>query len=188
MKVIGFVGSPRVEGNTDTLITELLRGAADAGAETSKVMLNRLSISPCQACEACRKTKVCRQDDDMQALYGTLLQADAIVLGTPIYYWGPSAQLKTFVDRWYAIDQEGLREPLAGKPVQLVCAFADDDLATARYAVGMLQTSVNWLKMAWREPLLAIAGARGEVAQNEALMRSAYQAGSQLAGKPSRVR
>ena len=117
----------------------------------------------------------------MQPLYAKLLEADAIVLGTPIYYWGPSAQLKAFVDRWYAIDQQGLREPLQGKPTMLVCAFADDDVQTARFAVGMMSTAAHWLKMDWREPLLAIAGERGAVAANPVLMREAFEAGRRLA-------
>lgn len=184
MKVVGFVGSPRVGGNTDILVSEILRGAAEAGAETEKVVLNQLHISPCQACEACRKTKRCRIDDDMQALYETMLSADGLVLGTPIYYWGPSAQLKTFVDRWYAIDQEGLREGLAGKSVQLVCAFADHDLQTARHAIGMLETSVRWLQMQWREPLLGVAWKRGEIRENQAVLRQAYAIGRELTSQP----
>jgi multimeric flavodoxin WrbA len=183
MKTVGFVGSPRVGGNTDILVSEILRGAAEAGAETDKVLLNQLDIAPCQACETCRRTKRCRLDDDMQALYETMLSADVLVLGTPIYYWGPSAQLKTFVDRWYAIDQEGLREGLAGKTVQLVCAFADSDLQTARYAIGMLETSVRWLQMQWREPLLGVAWKRGEIRENQALLGQAYNIGRDLASR-----
>jgi multimeric flavodoxin WrbA len=179
------MGSPRLRGNTDTLMDELLRGASEAGADTEKVVLNRLKIAPCQGCNACRKTRVCRQKDDMLPLYDKLIGADAIALGTPIYYWGPSAQLKMFVDRWYAIDQEGLREPLATTPVQVVCVFADNDLETARFAVGMLHTATTWLKMAWREPLLAVAGDRGVVASDETAMAQAYRAGQELAARVS---
>ncbi len=180
MQVIAFVGSPRSKGNTDLLIDEILRGAASVGAETDKVILNKLEISPCQACDACHTLKKCRQGDDMTALYPKLFAADVWVLGTPIYYWGPSAQLKAFVDRWYAIDQEGLREGLKGKRCQLVCAFGDSNPATASPTVQMMRNSVEWLEMHFEEPLLVSAGDRGEVARNANALARAYQIGIAL--------
>jgi len=177
MKVTAFVGSPRTKGNTDTLIDQMLSGAASVGAEVEKIVLNKLKISPCQACEACRKLKKCRLDDDMARLYGKLFESDVLVLGTPIYYWGPSAQTKLFVDRWFAIDQEGLREGLKGKRVQLICAFGDSDVGTALPTVQMMRTSVEWLDMRFEEPLLVTALDRGEVAGNAEAMARAYQIG-----------
>ncbi len=174
MKVIAFNGSPRAGGNTETLLAEVLRGAASRGAQIEQMALNKLNISPCQACDACRKIKRCRIQDDMQALYDKLFEADAIVLGTPIYYWGPSAQLKRFIDRWYAIDQEGLREKLAGKRFLLVCAFGDTDEDTAHRAI-------DWLEMRFTEPLLG-AGLldRDDAAKNDAIKQRAFAAGVSL--------
>ncbi len=183
MKVTAFVGSPRVRGNTDVLVDQILAGAARVGAEVEKVMLNKLNLLPCQACEACKKLKKCRQDDDMAALHAKLFEADALILGTPIYYWGPSAQIKTFVDRWYAIDQEGLREGLKGKHCQLVCAFGDSDPATASPTVQMMRTSVEWLEMHFEEPLLVSASERGEVARNAEAMARAFAIGTRLGRK-----
>jgi multimeric flavodoxin WrbA len=182
VRVTAFVGSPRAKGNTDLLIDQILRGAASVGAETEKVVLNKLKISPCQACDACRTLKKCRQEDDMTSLYPELFDSDVLVLGTPIYYWGPSAQLKAFIDRWYAIDQEGLREGLRGKRCQLVCAFGDSNPATASPTVQMMRTSVEWLDMSFEEPLLVTAGDRGEVARNADVMARAFTIGAQLGG------
>jgi multimeric flavodoxin WrbA len=181
VKVVGFVGSPRVGGNTATLVAEVLRGAASAGAETELVALNKLKIAPCQACDVCRKLKRCHVRDDMQPLYAKFLNADAIVLGTPIYWWGPSAQLKAFIDRWYAIAQEGIQEKLAGKRSLLVCAFGDNDLATSDATVSCVRSAVEWLDMRFAEPLLGPGlGEPGEAAQDAALMRRAYEAGVAL--------
>lgn len=181
MKVLGLIGSPRVGGNTETLVAEVLRGAASRGAQTEQVALNKLNISPCQACDACRKTKRCRIQDDMQALYDKIFEADALVLGTPIYFWGPSAQLKCFVDRWYAIDQEGIRERLAGKKCLLVCAFADSSLATAQPTVDMTRLAVEWLNMQFAEPLLG-AGLweKDDATKNDEIKQRAFRAGVQL--------
>ena len=66
-KVIGFVGSPRKGGNTDTLVKGVLAGAADKGAETNIYYLNDLAIKGCQACERCKEDQACATDDDMRA-------------------------------------------------------------------------------------------------------------------------
>jgi multimeric flavodoxin WrbA len=181
VNIIGFVGSPRVGGNTETLVAEILRGAASAGATVEQVALNKLDISPCQGCDACRQKGRCRIQDDMQPLYDKLFAADAIVLGTPIYCWGPSAQTKAFLDRLYGIDVPGSRENLAGKPLLLTCAFADKDPAVADNTVNMLRTMCEWFEMPFPAPVLASADKRGEVAQQAETMRRAYGAGAALA-------
>ncbi len=177
MQVIGFVGSPRVGGNTETLVAEVLRGAASVGAGVEQVTLNKLKITPCQGCDACKKLKHCRLNDDMLPLHAKLLAADVIVVGTPIYFWGPSAQTKAFLDRWYALDQEGLREKFVGKRLQLVCAFGDSDQSTADATVLMMRNATNWLDMEMATPLLVTANDRGEVAQNAEAMQRAFQIG-----------
>jgi multimeric flavodoxin WrbA len=101
-KAIGLIGSPRVAGNTAALVEEVLLGAKDYGAEIESVFLNDLDISPCQACNACLPTGRCVLRDDMDDLWEQLWSADIWVFGTPIYWVGPSAQMKTFLDRWYA--------------------------------------------------------------------------------------
>lgn len=180
MRVVGFIGSPRAGGNTQTLVEEVVRGIQDVGGEAVTYFLNKLDISPCQGCDACRKLGCCRLKDDMQGLYDELLKADAIIIGTPIYFWGPSAQTKAFLDRWYAIDQNGIRDKLAGKPILLVCAFADSDPNTARNAIDIVRSGAEWFKMVFQPPVLAIADKRGEVAEKVEYMQAAYAAGQAL--------
>jgi multimeric flavodoxin WrbA len=181
MRVLGFIGSPRVGGNTEHLVREILRGAQVMGADTSEFLLNELAIRPCQGCDACKTTRRCRIQDDMQPLYDEILDADALVIGTPIYFWGPSAQTKVFMDRLYGIDVEGVREKLVGKRLLLTCAFADSDPGTADNAINMLRTGAEWFKMPFFDPVLAIASARGEVTGQAETMRRAYEAGKALA-------
>ncbi|MHB1294603.1 MAG: flavodoxin family protein [Anaerolineae bacterium] len=182
MRVLACHGSPRIGGNTELMVAEILRGAREAGAEVELVALNKLAISPCQACRACHKTGRCRIQDDMQPLYDKILEADALVIGTPIYFWGPSAQLKAFIDRWFALDLDGVRDRLVGKPVQLVCAHADEEPETAAATVLMMRTGFDYLQMPFREPLLGVASERGEIARNTAVMQRAYAAGVALVG------
>lgn len=186
MQIAAFIGSPRVRGNTDLLVGEVLRGAESVSApsgrcDSERFYLNKLNIAPCQACEACFKIGRCRVQDDMQPLYDKLLDADVIILGTPIYFWGPSAQMKLFLDRWYALGQKGVREKLAGKRLLLVCAFADTDPVTAAPTVQLVRTGAEWFNMVFLPPLLVTASERGEVANKPEIMEKAYQIGRELA-------
>ena len=98
--VLGLVGSPRRGGNTHILVDEILRGAQDAGAEVEKSDLTQLEIAPCRACDVCRRTGKCVHEDDFPPLYERMKSSDIWVFGSPIYWWGPTAQFKAFLDRW----------------------------------------------------------------------------------------
>ena len=102
MKVIGFNGSPRKNANTVTLIEAVLKGAADKGAETRLVNINEINAKGCQGCEVCKKNPgKCAIKDDISPLLEEMAECDAIVLGSPIYWFRVSAQLKTLIDRFY---------------------------------------------------------------------------------------
>ncbi len=137
--VVGFVGSPRSEGNTDILVDEILAGAKEAGATVEKVMLGDLAVNPCKACYACRPGGKCIQDDDMTDLYEKMQASDVWVIGTPVYWWGPSAQLKAFVDRWFekAGDKNDQAKTFKGRRIVLALPMGDTDPKTGRHIVGM---------------------------------------------------
>ncbi len=99
MKVIGIAGSPRRGGNTDLLLGEVLRGAASKGAEVKTIILNDLTITPCQHCDACLEKGKCRIEDDMQMVYRELEDADRIVLASPLQFMTVTAQAKAMIDR-----------------------------------------------------------------------------------------
>jgi multimeric flavodoxin WrbA len=100
MKVLGISGSPRRNGNTDTLLAEMLRGAADKGAETKTIHLNSLNFRTCQHCDGCLKEGNCVLKDDIQDIYPEFEQADIIILATPIQFMGMTAPMKAMIDRF----------------------------------------------------------------------------------------
>ncbi len=102
-KVLGVSGSPRRNGNTELLLKELLNGAEGSGLEVELVILSELSISPCTSCDSCQKDGQCVINDDMQLMYGKLLEADYVVFASPVYFKGVSAQMKAFIDRCQAL-------------------------------------------------------------------------------------
>lgn len=99
MKVLAVSASPRNGGNSDVLCDQFLKGAAEAGHQTEKIRLGSKDISPCAACYGCRKTKTCVRKDDMGEILQKMVEADIIVLATPVYFYSMSAQMKIFIDR-----------------------------------------------------------------------------------------
>ena len=99
MRVIGISGSPRANGNTDTILKEALTAASEEGAKVELLRLTNYRLQPCNACGTCFKTKKCAIDDDGEKLYQELVKADGVILGSPSYFQGATAQMKTFIDR-----------------------------------------------------------------------------------------
>lgn len=129
-KVLGLLGSPRPDGNAASMLDAALRGAAEANAQTERLDLTRMDIRPCMGCRGCDAGKGCsRHRDDMQLVYGKIREVDAIVLASPIFFMGVTAQTKAMIDRcqcfWvekYVMGirrYEGLRRP---KGLFLSCA------------------------------------------------------------------
>lgn len=144
-RVLGIVGSPRRNGNTEILVDQVLRGAEEAGALAEKAILNELDISPCRACDVCQKTGQCVQQDDMTPLSAQMQDSQVWVLGTPVYWFGPSAQLKTFVDRWYGLELAHIVD-FAGRRIILTIPMEDTNPNGARHTVGMLTDALDYLK------------------------------------------
>jgi multimeric flavodoxin WrbA len=103
MKVLGIMGSPRRQSNTEILLDKALEGAREAGAEVEKVPVSNLNISPCLEIYACFKDGNCSIKDDMQTLYDKLVEADHIILASPIFFYGVTGQAKAVIDRCQAL-------------------------------------------------------------------------------------
>lgn len=103
MKILGIVCSPRKEGNTAILVNEVLKEAEKYGSKIEILRIPEMNLLPCDGCESCHDTGKCRIDDDMQQIYEKLLDADGIILGSPVYFWSVSGQTKIFMDRTYAL-------------------------------------------------------------------------------------
>lgn len=100
MKILAINGSHRKGKNTAAMLSLVLEEAAAAGAETELLELPDYNIKPCLSCNRClRKTECSIKDDDMEAIAGKMLAADAIVLGSPVYFANVTGMMKNFMDR-----------------------------------------------------------------------------------------
>ena len=100
-KVVVSIGSPHKEGRTAQLVQEIVRGATEAGAEVKVYHASETEIGPCRGCWACAKAPEfeCANKDGMEAVLAEVKGADAVVVGSPIYFFQASAQAKAFLDR-----------------------------------------------------------------------------------------
>jgi hypothetical protein len=103
VKVLGIFGSPRRGGNTDLLLEEALKGATEEGARVESIHLSDLRITPCRECLACFNDGACVIDDDMQGIYPRLLEANIVILASPIFFYGITGWAKAMVDRCQAL-------------------------------------------------------------------------------------
>ena len=150
-KIVGFCGSPR-KGNTEFLMKTALENLEQNGHQTEYIPLHKTKIGFCAACNACRITNSgCIQKDDMTAFSEKLKAADIWILGTPVYWWGPTAQMKIFIDRWYGLPKDIFKNK---KAVLIVC-MEDTEDKTAAHTIGMLKDSLDYLGIRLIDTLLA---------------------------------
>src|SRR4030042_6486147 len=102
MKVLAIMSSPRIQGNSDLLLDEAIKGAQSQRAEVEKITRDRLKITPCKELYNCLKDGHCPLRDDMTGIYDKILAADALIVATPIFFYTVSAQLMAFISRCQA--------------------------------------------------------------------------------------
>ncbi|MBP1732217.1 MAG: Iron-sulfur flavoprotein [Deltaproteobacteria bacterium] len=169
MKILGIVGSPRKGGNTEVLLEQVLAAAKDLGADVEQLFIADKKIAPCDGCESCLVTGKCKIKDDMQEMYSKLIEADGIVFGTPVYFWGMTAQAKAFIDRTFVFRPDRpLRNKIAGFVI----------VARRRGVSETLSALVSYCfmqKMHAVGGVTAYADEKGGVRQNKAAMDEARE-------------
>jgi len=185
VKVVGISGSPRAGGNTEILVAEALEGARSKGAEVELIVLSGKEIKGCVAHPTCGQSGKCLINDDMQLIYEKLLSADAIIIGTPVYFGGMTSQTKAFLDRTYLLSKMGKK--LEGKVggVIAVGGRAGHELTTATIMdfmtlQGMVLPSYAFAHSSVRD----LGAAKGD----EKSMKAARALGERVAAMAAKVR
>jgi len=192
MKVLGILGSPRTGGNSDILLDQALAGAGDAGAEVEKIVLCQKKISGCLDCGKCNEAGACAIKDDMQEIYGKILEAGAIIHSVPLYFWAMTSQMKAYLDRWCAFFdanwqwQKVYSSRMHGKKVGLITVCGDPDVRTADPIVHSFKSTCEFSGLNLFGVVQASASVKGEIGKNEAKKREAYELGKKGAAASSR--
>lgn len=174
MRICGIVCSPRINGNTEILVQEVLSSAQKQGAEIELIRVAGRKISPCDACYACLKSSKCHIEDDMQEIYSAMLNADGIVIGTPVYYWSVSAQAKIIIDRTFAFLS---KRPLKNKVAGLVVAARRSG---ASNAFTTLSGFANIHEMVLAGGVIAFGRDKGEVSNDAEGIKKAVSLGKEM--------
>lgn len=188
MKVLGIMGSPRIKGNTDLLLDETLKGAQSQGAETEKIVVDKLNIAPCKEYYGCARDGNCVIRDDMDNIYPKLMEADIIIIASPMFFYSITAQLKALIDRCQAI---------WARKTLLKQSPANKNRKGAFIGVGatkgarLFEGSILIMKYFFKDLDVEYAGEllvrgidkRGEIKDNPQALSDAFKLGQQLASK-----
>jgi multimeric flavodoxin WrbA len=188
-KILVLLGSPRKKGNSTTLANQIVAGAESAGATAETIFLHGKDISPCQACYACQQpdSKGCAIDDEMQPIYGKLIEADGWVIASPVYWFSMSAQTKLFLDRCFALPAYK-KDAFTGKRIAIAMSYGDEDAFNSGCvnALRTFQDSARYVGANLVGMVYGSAEKPGEIKANDALMRQAVALGKKLVGRASR--
>lgn len=141
MKIVVLMGSPR-EVNTKAMVDAFQEGAEAAGHHVNVINVGKMKIAGCMACEYChtKGNGKCVQKDDMDQVYPALMDADMLVLASPIYYFTMTAQIQAAIQRMYAIDHP----PKATKAAMLLSSMSPN---VYEGAIGEYKGIIGYMKL-----------------------------------------
>jgi multimeric flavodoxin WrbA len=183
MKVLGILGSPRIGGNSDVLLEQALAGAKAAGGEVEKIVLVKKKIAGCLDCGKCNEQGICAIKDAMQEIQKKILEAGAVIHSVPVYFWAMTSQMKAYLDRWCAFfDAEwrvhkAYQPRIKGKRIGLITVCGDSDVSTADPIVHSFKNTCQFSGLRLLDVVQASASVKGEIADNERVMKRAYDLG-----------
>lgn len=176
-KVLILSASPRKGGNSDLLCDEFARGAQEAGNAVEKLRVCEHKIAPCRGCYFCRDHGgECVYKDDMAAILQKMIDADVIVLASPVYFYAVNAQLKALIDRTVARWLE-----VHDKEFYYIVTMEDDDPAAGETAVNCMRGYADCVEGAVEKGVLIAADVyeAGKVKGTE-YMTQAYEMGKSV--------
>lgn len=187
-KILILNGSPKKNGNTAALVKWFARGARSRGASVGIVRTAFLTYKSngCTSCRTCQKIKKyeCVIDDDAKVVLKKMAGADVIVFATPLYFYGPSAQLKLVMDRMFSLYKwdnttDTFESPMRGKTMALLLsAYEDKGLAIVEKSFNLI---ASYSEMKFLSLLVSNAGESGDVHGREDIRTRAIAFGRKVA-------
>lgn len=176
-KVLILSGSPRKGGNSDLLCDQFAKGAAESGHTVEKIRVTERNIHPCIACYHCRDNGgKCVFQDDMATLLQKMIDADVLVLSSPVYFYSIDAQLKAVIDRTVARWLE-----VKNKEFYYIVTMAEEEAASADTTLACFRGYADCVEGAIEKGVIIGGGAyeKGEIRSHTA-MNTAYEMGKNV--------
>ena len=176
MKILVLTGSPRKNGNSNTLADYFIKGAQEAGHEIVRFDAAFKNVHPCIACNRCGMDGPCVFKDDFEFVRTHIVDADMVVFATPMYYFGVSAQLKAVIDRFYAINGK-IHRP---KKAALLMTYANSAASQAQPIKSHYEVLLDYL--GWQDAGQIIASGVWTAGAIESTLypQQAYELGKSL--------
>ena len=176
-KVLILSGSPRKGGNSDLLCDEFMRGAKEAGNEVEKIRVAEKKVAPCSACYYCRKHDgACIHKDDMAEILQKMIDADVLVLASPVYFYSIDAQLKAVIDRTVARWLE-----VKNKEFYYIATMADSNTSSANKTLACFRGYADCVEGAVEKGVIIGSGVYEPGAvKNTPAMQKAYEMGKNV--------
>ncbi len=185
-KVTILIGSPRKNGSTAILAEEARWGLIEQGIETEIIFLNDLNLRGCQACYYCKKNDVaaCAVKDDMQTIYQLIEESDGLIIATPIYFAGVTAQTKAWLDRLFPYITMDLSPKLPeSKRVSFIFTQNQPDVRLFEIPITIFMHVVGLSGLSVKDHLVAYdldAGIKPPVTEKNEFMEKAHKIGKEL--------
>lgn len=186
MIVLGIMGSPRIKGNTDLLLDEALKGAQSQGGEVDKLIVDKLNISPCREYYGCLRDGNCVIRDDMDGIYPKLLNADVVIVASPMFFYGLTSQLKALIDRSQALwaKKYVLKQnlPCEGRKGAFIAMGATKGQKLFDGSIFTVKYFFHAIGVEYAEELL-VRGVdkKGEIIKHPTALKDAFELGSRMA-------
>jgi multimeric flavodoxin WrbA len=180
---LGIIGSPRPTGNTATAVRDILEALAESGVATGEMHLPGDTIAAIGDCRACIEAGACDRVDAFDEVMERVYEADLLVLGTPLYWYGPSGQVKVFLDRWSCLldrEEETFRARMRGKRVALVVAQGERGFYEAGPCLQSLEWSLRYLEMPLVGRIVVVGHSRSDYASDPNQRAATRELGSRL--------
>ncbi len=175
--VLILSGSPRQGGNSDLLCDEFMRGAQETGHKVEKIRIATKKVAPCSACYYCRShAGECVHKDDMAKILQKMIDADVLVLASPVYFYSIDAQLKAVIDRTVARWLE-----VKNKEFYYIATMADEAVTSADRTIECFRGYADCVEGAIEKGIIIGNGVyeRGTVKGTPA-MQKAYAMGKNV--------
>jgi multimeric flavodoxin WrbA len=181
-KILGVVGSPRRDGNTHILVSRILEGAKEGGAVVDTLFLNDLEIRECDGCHVCWECGECSKNDDMCHAYPTIIESDVIIFGTPVYWYGPTALMKAFIDRFVYFNCFENRAGVRNKSAVLAVPYEEESHDTVAPLEVFFEKCFEYLEMSIVDRIIVPGvSAKGDILKKTDRLKKAYDLGRELA-------
>ena len=187
-KIIALYGSPRRKGNTATLLKKAVAGARDAGADVEEIVLRDLKLSPCFEIYGCLKAGNCAINDDFQTVRDKILDAQGLMLASPVFFYAVSSHTKILMDRFqslwvkkYWVEKTSPEQQINTRKGLFISVGAtkgkklfDGMLLTVKYFFDVLDMEL------WKSLLYRQLDFQDDVLKHPEYLEEAYEAGKQL--------